>query len=133
MSFRILTFPAHTDPRGTLTPIEFDDAIPFVPKRVYYAYDTVSARGGHCHLQEEEIFVCLGGRCRALVDADGTGKQEIWLDSPTKALYAGTHVWHEFDSFSEGATLLCLSSTHYLPGAQNYITDYAEFKRIKNP
>jgi len=130
-NFKILALPAHADDRGVLTPIEFDDSLPFVPQRVYYAYDTRLPRGGHCHFLEEEIFVCLSGSCRALIDADGQGKQEILLDSPTKALYAGTHVWHEFDNFSDGATLLCLSSTHYLPGDQNYETDYATFKQLK--
>jgi len=129
-NFKLLEFPAHTDARGTLTPIEFDDSLPFTPQRVYYAYNTKAARGGHCHLQEKEIFICLGGSCRALIDSDGQGKQEILLDSPTKALYVSTHVWHEFDDFSDGATLLCLSSTHYLPGEQNYETDYEEFKKL---
>jgi len=128
MSFELLEFPHFTENRGTLTPFEFDDKFPFSVKRVY----TVTApmgqvRGAHAHIQESEVFVAISGTIKARVD-DGSGAQEIALNHPSKALYVKTMCWHEFYDFSPGAVLLCFSSTHYLPGEENYITDHAEFR-----
>ena len=98
-NFKILTFPAFQDSRGILTPIEFDDTLPFVPKRIYYAYETKDTRGGHAHMQEQEVFICLNGTCQAHIDPDKKGKQSVVLDAPTKGLYCGQHCWHEFVCF----------------------------------
>ena len=127
MSFELIAFPHFTESRGTLTPFEFDDNFPFLVKRVY----TVTApagqtRGAHAHIQESEVFVAISGTIKAKVD-DGSGAQEIVLDHPSKGLYVKTMCWHEFYDFSPDAVLLCFSSTHYLPGEQNYITDKTEF------
>lgn len=129
MNFSFLSLPAHSDARGMLVPIECDESLPFVPKRVYFLTNTPvdTTRGAHCHFVEEEIFVCISGSCRAWIDADGKGRQEIILDNPTKAIFVGKLCWHEFDNFSEGAVLLCLSSVHYMPGESNYEYSYEKF------
>lgn len=134
MNFAFLSFPSHVDLRGNLIPIEFDASFPFVPKRVYFLTNTPpsTTRGAHCHHIEEEVFVCIAGKCRAWIDADGSGKKEIWLDSPIKAIYVGKLCWHEFDNFSEDAVLLCLSSVHYMPGESNYEYSYELFINLKN-
>ncbi|MBI5414087.1 FdtA/QdtA family cupin domain-containing protein [Candidatus Peregrinibacteria bacterium] len=131
-SFFELTLPKFSEQNGTLVPTEFDEKFPFKVKRVYFLKNVPqnTTRGAHCHHIEEEVFVCIQGKCRALIDADGKGKQEIWLDSPEKAIYVGTKVWHEFDSFSEDAVLLAFSSTHYLPGKENYESDYENFTTL---
>lgn len=128
-NFNIIEFPVHTDGRGSLVPVEFS-TLPFVPQRIYYLFDSKETRGAHAHLIEEEIFVCIKGKCRALIDPDGTGKQEIWLDNPQKAIYCGVNCWHEFDSFSDDAVLLAISSTQYLPGTQNYVAEYKMFREM---
>ncbi len=134
MNFSFLTFPSYSDDRGMLVPIEFTESLPFVPNRVYFLTKTPenTTRGAHCHHVEEEIFVCIAGKCRAWIDADGSGKQEIWLDTPTKAIYVGKLCWHEFDSFSDNAVLLCLSSVHYMPGEGNYEYSYNAFVSQSN-
>ena len=121
--FKIIDFPHFQDDRGTLTPYEFDENFPFEVKRVYLvtAHDD-QIRGGHAHLIESEVFVAASGAITALVN-DKSGDQEIVLDHPQKALLVEKNCWHEFKNFSDGATLLCFSSTHYLPGETNYITD----------
>ncbi|MEI7511432.1 MAG: FdtA/QdtA family cupin domain-containing protein [Candidatus Peregrinibacteria bacterium] len=130
--FFIFTLPECTDSRGSLFPVELDAQFPLNPvKRVYFLKNTPAevARGAHCHHIEEEVFVCIAGKCRALIDEDGKGKQEIWLDNATKAIFVGTKVWHEFDHFSSDAVLLCFSSTAYMPGTVNYETDYEKFSQ----
>jgi len=130
-NFYEFSLPVFRDPRGDLIPIELLAKIPFAVERVYFLKNVPEAttRGAHCHFIEQEVFLCLSGKCRALIDSDKQGKKEIWLDHPEKAIFVGTRVWHEFDSFSPDAVLLALSSTPYLPGAENYETDYVSFIR----
>ncbi len=125
-------FPEHSDNRGSLVPIEFDKNLPFTPKRVYFLHSTPEnmIRGAHSHFIEEEIFMCISGKCTAFIDFDGNGKKEIELNSANKAIFVGKNVWHEFKNFSKDAILLCLSSVHYLPGESNYELDYEKFKKL---
>ncbi len=132
-SFFSFSLPLFADVRGELIPVELPEEIPFSVKRVYFLKNVPpnTIRGAHCHLLEEEVFVCLAGRCRALIDADGSGKEEYWLDHPEKAIYVGKRIWHEFDSFSADAILLAFSSVSYLPGAENYESDYEKFRMLQ--
>lgn len=128
-NFYEFTFPEHVDGRGALVPYDFGEGFPFVPKRVYVLHHTPVSitRGAHCHHKEEEVFVCLAGKVLAHIDSDGKGKKKTWLDSPTKAIFVGKKVWHEFSDFSEGSVLLCFSSVHYMPGESNYEYEYSKF------
>jgi dTDP-4-dehydrorhamnose 3,5-epimerase-like enzyme len=133
-NFFEFSLPKHSDERGSLVPVEFSDDFPLSSvKRVYFLHKTPEniTRGAHCHFIEEEVFVCIAGSCRALIDADGKGKKEITLDAPQKAIYVGTKVWHEFSNFSSDAILLCFSSTEYLPGESNYEFSYEKFLELK--
>jgi dTDP-4-dehydrorhamnose 3,5-epimerase-like enzyme len=123
--------PEHIDLRGSLIPIEFNNSLPFTPKRVYFLRSTAKdqIRGAHSHHIEEEIFICANGFCTALIDTDGTGKKEIKLNDANKAIYVGKNTWHEFKNFSDDAILLCLSSVHYMPGEINYELNYEQFKK----
>ncbi len=131
-SFLEFSLPLHSDERGMLVPVELNDQFPFPVRRVYFLQNIPpgETRGAHCHLIEKEVFVCIHGTCRALVDSDGKGKKDVFLDRPEKAIFVGTEVWHEFDSFSEDAVLLAFSSTHYLPGPENYLSDYGAFQKL---
>jgi len=132
MSYELFDFPHFVDAKGTLTPFEFDEKFPFSVKRVYTVTGVEGVvRGAHAHTQESEVFVCVAGSVTAIVD-DGQKSQKIALDHPSKALHVRTMCWHEFEAFSKDAVLLCFSSTHYLPGEQNYISDREEFyERLK--
>ncbi len=124
--FEILSFPEFADDRGTLIPFEFE-ALPFLPKRIYLVTATEGAiRGGHAHVIEEEIFLVTSGSVTLIVN-DGSGDQEILLDSRTKGVLVRTGCWHELQKFSADAVVLAFSSTKYLPGEENYVTDKEVF------
>ncbi len=133
MSHEIINFPYFVEPKGTLTPFELDTEFPFEVKRVYTVTGAKNAvRGAHAHIIESEVFVCVAGSVTAVID-DGETCKKIDLDHPTKGLHVKTMCWHEFRDFSPDAVLLCFSSTHYLPGEQNYISDREEFyKRLRD-
>lgn len=114
-------------PKGTTLPIEFDATFPFEVKRIYsITGNKTHLRGGHAHQKEEEVFVCLSGSFKVLLD-QGQGPQIFEMNTQNKALWVKTYCWHEFFDFSPDAIMLCISSVHYTPGAENYITNKDDF------
>lgn len=124
MRYKTFQLPLHADSRGTLCPIEFED-LPFKPKRTYFLFDTGALRGGHAHMREQELFVCLNGSFRATVH-DGKLWRRFHMKKRGQALYTNRLVWHEFDNFSADAIMMALSSTRY-NGKKGYIMDFEEF------
>lgn len=116
--------PVFTDERGSLAVSEFKD-LPFMPVRSYFVFNTKALRGGHAHLKEQEVFVCIAGSFVARVH-DGEKWQEILMNEPGKALYTDALIWHEFDQFSPDSVMLALSSTPY-EGTSEYLLDFDAF------
>jgi dTDP-4-dehydrorhamnose 3,5-epimerase-like enzyme len=120
--FKIIKFPRISDNKGTLVPFEFSD-IPFEVKRVYLVTGKNEViRGKHAHIIENELFVAVSGSILIKVN-DGTGDTEILLDSPNEGLLVKKDCWHELHNFTENTIVMAFSSTKYLPGKQNYITN----------
>ena len=112
---------------GKLVFLESCKDIPFEIKRVYYIYGVKkgASRGFHAHKKLEQVYICLNGSCKVLLD-DGKDKAEVVLDSPSEGLYFGSRVmWREIYDFSEGAVLLVLASDYY--DEEDYIRDYSDF------
>lgn len=131
-SFEVLDFPLFDDERGQTVPIEFDETFPFKPLRTYFVTGNQGwERGAHAHLIEEEVFVVVTGSVTAVLH-DGENEIEISLDKKHKGLYVSKMIWHTFKNFSEDALMVCFSSTHYLPGKQNYILNFQDFLQQKN-
>ncbi len=124
--FKLLKFPRISDQKGTLVPFEFSD-IPFEVKRVYLVTGKENIpRGQHAHIIEDELFVAVSGSILIKVN-DGTGDTEILLDSPDTGLLVRKDCWHELHNFAENTIVMAFSSTEYLPGESNYITDKKKF------
>ena len=125
---RILEFPCYLDRVGSLVAIEACDTIPFDVKRVYYIFGVEDGvrRGFHSHEALEQVLVCVHGSVTILLD-DGSEREEIVLDDPTKGLYLGHMVWREMFDFSSDAVLLVMASEHY--DTSDYIRDYKVFCR----
>jgi hypothetical protein len=58
---------------------------------------------------------------------NGSQREEIWLDSPTKGLMISGLVWREMHDFSPDCVLLVLANEHY--DKTDYIRNYDEFQR----
>ena len=130
----MIELPLHEDPDrgGKLVPIEHNTALPFEVKRTYYLMNVPSGttRGAHAHLVEDEVFICIRGKVTMQFSENGEPKQPLTLTEPNIAVHVPKLVWHEFTNFSPDAILLCFSSTNYLPGNQNYITDWDDFVQM---
>ncbi len=109
---RILTAKTFTDHRGNLTVLDRD--LPFAVKRIYYIYgvDKDAVRAGHRHKKNDQVLICMVGRCEIFVN-DGMSKQIFTLDRPDRCLLLEAHDWHTMQRFSEDAILLVLASEHY--------------------
>lgn len=125
---RLITIPGFRDARGTLSVIEWEECLPFIPRRFYYIYDVPkgATRGVHSHGSEEEVILALKGNFTVLVD-DGRTRAEHRLEHPGVALYIPPLIWHELFDFSAGAICAVFASQRSNPG--DYCRDYEEFLR----
>lgn len=122
---QLIDIPKIEDPRGNLAVVE-KDLIPYGVQRTYYLYDVPSGayRGGHAHKECQELLIALSGSFEVVVD-DGTHKDRVMLNNPTKGLLIPTNMWRELENFSSGAVCLVLASHTF--DEEDYIRDYNDF------
>ncbi|WP_339488043.1 sugar 3,4-ketoisomerase [Pseudomonas sp. EL_65y_Pfl2_R95] len=129
---KLIEFKLLGDDRGHLTVLEGHKNIPFNIKRVYYLTETQAGvpRGFHAHKELEQVAVCVSGKCRMILD-NGRHKEEIWLDSVSKAIRIEKMVWHEMHDFSSDCVLLVLANEYY--DEADYIRSYSDFiEQVRN-
>ncbi|MNJ51872.1 TDP-4-oxo-6-deoxy-alpha-D-glucose-3,4-oxoisomerase [compost metagenome] len=56
---------------------------------------------------------------------NGVGREDVWMDNPTKGLLINGLIWREMHDFSSDCILLVLASAHY--DESDYIRDYSDF------
>lgn len=119
------------DIRGALSVGEFERNIPFVPRRYFMVFDVPSTetRGEHAHYKCHQFLIAVKGSVRVVTD-DGQTRQEFTLDQNNIGLHLPPMVWGIQYNYSPDAVLLVFASDYY--DANDYIRDYAEFKRIVN-
>lgn len=118
--------PHISDLRGDLTFGEYEDAVPFLPRRYFLVYNVPSkdVRGEHAHIECHQFLVCVKGHCAVVVD-DGENRVEIRLDRPDVGLHIPPMVWATQYKYSSDAVLMVLASEFYK--AEDYIRSYNEF------
>ena len=126
VDYKILSFQIHGDKSGKLIALENTIDIPFEIKRIYYIWDTYKyiVRGKHAHKKLKQVIICVKGACDFILD-DGTNRESVHLDDPSKGLYISNYIWREFTNFSEDCVVMVLASEYYNP--MDYIHDYDEF------
>ena len=120
-----------SDLRGDLTFAEYDESIPFVPKRFFLVFNVPSkdVRGEHAHRECHQFLVCVKGSCSVVVD-DGQNRAEVLLNRPNLGIHIPPLVWATEYKYSEDAVLMVLASDVYR--AEDYIRDYDLFlKEVK--
>ena len=115
-----------SDLRGSLSVGEFQQQIPFTPKRYFIVFDVPGkdVRGEHAHRRCHQFLVCARGSLSVVVD-DGKASEEIVLDEPNLGLYVPPMIWAVQYKYSADALLLVFASDHYDPN--DYIRDYDDF------
>lgn len=127
----VCEFPLVKDLRGNLSVGEFERNIPFVPKRYFLVFDVPSGkvRGEHAHKECHQFLICVKGTCAVVAD-DGSTRQEILLDRPSKGLHLPPMTWGVQYKYSSDAVLLVFASHYY--DANDYVRDYDRFVGMVN-
>jgi dTDP-4-dehydrorhamnose 3,5-epimerase-like enzyme len=123
---KLYDFPDLGDDRGSLVVLDQRCGVPFDIKRAYYIFGTSEgiSRGFHAHKFLHQIAVCVTGSCIMTID-DGVSREDIYLDSPSKAIDIPPMLWHEMHDFSPECVLLVLASDYYYE--DDYIRNYEDF------
>ncbi len=109
---RWVNLPTTRDERGALTSIEAGTDVPFEIKRVFYIHDVKTDRGGHAHIDTDQVLVAPHGSL--VVHArDRHASRDFTLSDPGKGLYIPRLVFVTMSNFSRGAVCLVFANTHY--------------------
>ena len=127
----LTTLPINHQANGNLTSVSNGIEVPFDIKRVYYLYDVPGgfSRGGHGHLELQQLIVALSGSFDITVD-DGKVKRTFHLSRPNVGLYMPSGLWRELDNFSSGSICFVLASIDY--DEKDYFRDYDKFTEWKS-
>ena len=107
-----------------------NESLPFDVKRIYWTYFTPEdvERGGHCHIELQQILIALAGTITITTEIQGAIKQTFVLDKPDMGLLIPRLCWREM-KYTHNAVQMCIASIPY--DESDYIRDYNEFKKIK--
>ena len=117
------------DSRGSLTAVEGSQDIPFEIKRIFYMHHISADRGGHAHIDTDQVLIPIHGKLMVKL-FNGKETEEYLLDDCTKGLYIPRLYFtnmYEFTpetviprlyftnmyEFTPETVCLVLSSTHY--------------------
>ena len=109
---RWIDLPSKVDPRGTLTSIEAGADTPFEIKRVFYCHHITADRGGHAHMDTDQVLIGVAGSFKMDL-SDGVNTKTFELNDPCRGIYLPRMLYISLYDFSPGAVGLVLASTHY--------------------
>lgn len=126
---KIIPLPRIADIRGSLTVGDFEQDVPFSPKRYFMVFDvpSIETRGEHAHRECHQFLVCVRGSVTVLGD-DGQNRIQYVLDRVDMGFYMPPMTWGTQYNYSSDAVLLVFASHHYDP--DDYIRDYETFLRL---
>jgi len=132
MKAHIINLPKFEDLRGNLSFVQEHVHIPFKVKRTYWIYDVPGGqvRGGHAFREQEEFIIALSGSFDVVVD-NGFETKNFSLNRSYYGLYISKGIWRQMKNFSTNSLALVLTSTSYCEN--DYIRDYSEFLKLRNP
>ena len=104
--------PSNVDERGVLTSIESGSDVGFDIKRVFYMHHITADRGGHAHVDTDQVVIAVAGSLKMDV-SDGVGTRSYELNDPKYGVYTPRMVFIRLYDFSSSAVCLVLASTHY--------------------
>jgi hypothetical protein len=105
-------FGVNKDSRGNLIVIEGEQTIPFSIKRIFYMNKVIEDRGGHAHIDTDQVIIAIHGSFKVTL-SDGHGKQIFDFNDAEKGLFVPKMIFTELFDFSSDAVCLVLANTHY--------------------
>ena len=105
--------------------------LPFDIKRVYFTYKIpdFARRGGHAHIDTQEIVFSIKGEFDVLTD-DLNTKTKVHLQQKNQGIFLDTGIWRELENFTNNSLVLVLASDKYFE--EDYIREYKVYKNKNN-
>ncbi len=100
------------DSRGSLTAVEGSQDIPFEIKRIFYMHHVSADRGGHAHIDTDQVLIPIHGKLMVKL-FNGKETEEYLLDDCSKGLYIPRLYFTNMYEFTAETVCLVLASTHY--------------------
>lgn len=110
--YKFIQLSTISDSRGKLTVIEGEQDAPFKIERIFYMHDIVSDRGGHAHIETDQIIIAMHGSYNITID-NGLEKTTITMNTADVGLYLPRLTFTDFSDISSDAVILVLANTHY--------------------
>ena len=107
-----IKFTSYGDERGFLTSIEGNRDIPFDIKRIFYMHNITKDRGGHAHIDTDQVIIAISGSFNVRV-FDGMNEDIYFLADCTKGVFTPRLTFCELFNFSLDAVCLVIANTHY--------------------
>ena len=127
-----IEFPVNQDPRGNLIAIEGEQTIPFSIQRIFYMNKVIEDRGGHAHMDTDQIIIAINGSFNVTL-SDGSEKQIFNFNDSEKGLFVPKMIFTELFEFSSDAVCLVLANTHYDIGKSiRTWQEYLNYIKIEN-
>jgi dTDP-4-dehydrorhamnose 3,5-epimerase-like enzyme len=125
-SVKIITLKKFEEKGGSLFPLDFNENLPFKPKRIYYVINknTKIKRGCHSHKTTKQILICLSGSVKVTCK-DGSNERDFLLNDPSVGLFIPNNIWDEVEYQDNQSILLVISSTHY--DRNDYIENWQNY------
>ena len=126
----IINFPKIGNPSQGYISLAEKENLPFTVNRIYWTYFTPEdvERGGHSHIELQQILVAMAGIITVKTEMPGGLKNEFVLSGPNYGLYIPKLCWREM-KYTHNAVQMCIASIPY--DESDYVRDYEEFKKIK--
>ena len=104
--------------------------LPFEVKRVYWTYYTTEdvERGGHCHLELQQILIALAGTITVTTEMPGCAAETFILNKPDIGLFIPRLCWRHM-RYTHNAVQMCIANFEY--DENDYIRNHEDFKKLK--
>lgn len=113
MNYKEIVFRTNPDKRGALTSIEGEcQDIPIDIKRIFYMHHVVDDRGGHAHIDTDQVLIAISGSFKLKL-FNGKETKEFLMNDCTKGIYVPRLTFTDMYDFTSDAVCLVLANTHY--------------------
>jgi dTDP-4-dehydrorhamnose 3,5-epimerase-like enzyme len=107
-----IDLPSFGDKRGFLTSIEQLKDVPIDVKRIFFMHHIIEDRGGHAHIDTDQIIIPISGSFKLKV-FDGKNEDTYFLNDCTKGIFTPRLTYCDLFDFSLDAVCLVLANTSY--------------------
>ena len=107
-----IDLPSFGDKRGFLTSIEQFKDVPIDVKRIFFMHHITEDRGGHAHIDTDQIIIPISGSFKLKV-FDGTNEDTYFLNDCTKGIFTPRLTYCDLFDFSIDGVCLVLANTSY--------------------